>query len=120
MLAGLVLLEILSIGLFAAILTRQQTRRVRLRAQLILSYESATLASQISEALEQQRPGWVSSSVKTVGEAPNVALATVTDPAGNVLFASKGEADQAVLDPDERVQIPFIVRDSARLFHASR
>ena len=116
MLAGLVLLEILSISLFAAILTRQQTRRVRLRAQLILSYESASLASQISEALEQQRPGWISSSVKTVGEAPNVALATVTDPAGNVLFVSEGEADQAVLDPDERAQIPFIVRDNARLF----
>ena len=116
MLAGLVLLEILSISLFAAILTRQQTRRVRLRAQLILSYESASLASQISEALEQQRPGWISSSVKTVGEAPNVALATVTDPAGNVLFVSKGDSDQAVLDPDERAQIPFIVRDNARLF----
>jgi PAS domain S-box-containing protein len=116
MLAGLVLLEILSISLFAAILTRQQTQRVRLRAQFILAYESASLASQVSEALEQQRPGWISSSVKTVGEAPNVALATVTDPAGNVLFVSKGEADQAVLDPDERAQIPFISRDHARLF----
>jgi len=116
MLAGLVLLEILSIGLFAAILTRQQTQRVRLRAQFILDYESTSLASQVSEALEQQRPGWISSSVKTVGEAPNVALASVTDPAGNVLFVSKGEAEQAVLDPDERAQIPFISRDSARLF----
>jgi PAS domain S-box-containing protein len=116
MLAGLVLLEILSISLFAAILTRQQTQRVRLRAQFILDYESTSLASQVSEALEQQRPGWISSSVKTVGEAPNVALASVTDPAGNVLFVSKGEADQAVLDPDERAQIPFISRDSARLF----
>jgi PAS domain S-box-containing protein len=116
MLAGLVLLEILSISLFAAILTRQQTQRVRLRAQFILDYESTSLASQVSEALEQQRPGWISSSVKTVGEAPNVALASVTDPAGNVLFVSKGEAEQAVLDPDERAQIPFISRDSARLF----
>jgi PAS domain S-box-containing protein len=116
MLAGLVLLEILSISLFAAILTRQQSHRVRLRAQFILAYESASLASQVSEALEQQRPGWISSSVKTAGEAPNVALATVTDPAGNVLFVSKGDADQALLDPDERAQIPFISRDGARLF----
>jgi PAS domain S-box-containing protein len=116
MLAGLVLLEILSISLFAAILTRQQRHRVRVRAQFILTYEASSLASQVSEALEQQRPGWISSSVKTAGEAPNVALATVTDPAGNVLFISKGDADQAVLDPDERAQIPFITRDNARLF----
>jgi hypothetical protein len=65
MLAGLVLLEILSISLFAAILTRQQTQRVWMRAQVILAHESASLASQVSDALEQQRPGWISSSVKT-------------------------------------------------------
>jgi PAS domain S-box-containing protein len=82
----------------------------------ILTYESSSLASQVGEALDQQRPGWISSSVKTAGEAPNIAIATVTDPAGNVLFVSKGDADQAVLDPDERAQIPFIVRDNARLF----
>jgi PAS domain S-box-containing protein len=116
MLAGLVLLEILSITLFAAILTLQQTQRVRSRAQLILTYESASLASRVGEALEQQRPGWISSSVKTAGEAPNVALATVTDPAGKILFVSKGDADHAVLDAEEQAQIPFIGRDSARLF----
>ena len=116
MLAGLVLLEILSLSLFAAILTRQQTQRVRLRAQFILAYESASMATQVSEALEQQRPGWISSSVKTAGEAPNVALAMVTDPKGNVLFVSKGDADQTNLDPEERAQIPFISRDNARLF----
>jgi PAS domain S-box-containing protein len=116
MLAGLVLLEILSISLFSALLTRQQSRRVRSRAQVILAYESSSLASQVTKALDEQRPGWISSSVKTIGDAPNVALATVTDPAGNVLFVSKGDADQAALDPDERAQIPFIGRDSARLF----
>ena len=71
---------------------------------------------QVGEALEQQRPGWISSSVKTVGEAPNVALAKVTDPAGNVLFVSKGDADQAVLDPVERAQIPLITRDTPSVF----
>jgi len=116
MLAGLVLLEILSISLFAAILTRQQTQRVWMRAQVILAHESASLASQVSDALEQQRPGWISSSVKTAGEAPNVALATVTDPAGNVLFISKGDAGQATLDPAERAQIPLIGRDNAWQF----
>jgi PAS domain S-box-containing protein len=116
MLAGLVLLEILSISLFAALLTREQTNRVRLRAQVILAYQSSSLASQVSEALEQQRPGWISSSVKRAGEAPNVALAAVTDRAGNVLFVSNGDADLAALDADERAQIPLIGRDRARLF----
>ncbi len=116
MLAGLVLLEILSVGLFAALLTQQQGYRVQVRAQFWLAYESASLASQVSEALEEQRPGWISSSVKTTGEAPNIAIAKVTDPAGNVLFISKGDADQAVLDPDERSQIPLIGRDGARQF----
>ncbi|MGD0738686.1 MAG: ATP-binding protein [Terracidiphilus sp.] len=116
MLAGLVLLEILSVGLFAALLTQQQDYRVQVRAQFWLFYESESLASQVSEALEEQRPGWISSSVKTTGEAPNIAIAKVTDPAGNVLFISKGDADQAVLDPDERSQIPLIGRDGARQF----
>jgi PAS domain S-box-containing protein len=116
MLAGLVLLEILSISLFAALLTEQQTQRVEVRAQYWLTYESAALASQVAEALDQQRPGWANSSVKTTGGAPTIALAKVTDTAGNVLFISKGEADQAVLDPGERAQIPLADRDVTRLF----
>jgi PAS domain S-box-containing protein len=116
MLAGLLLLEILSIGLFAALLTRQQTNRVRVRSQYWLSYETASLASQVSEALLEQRPGWIRSSVNTTGEAPNIALAKVTDPAGNVLFISRGDAEQAALSSGERSQIPLASHDSTRVF----
>lgn len=116
MLAGLVLLEILSISLFAALLTEQQTHRVEVRAQSWLTYESAALASQAAEALEQQRPGWVNSSVRATGGAPNIALAKVTDVAGNILFISKGDANQAVLDRDERAQIPLTSRNDTRVF----
>ena len=56
MLAGLLLLEILSIGLFAALLTRQQKSRVYARAQFWLTYESKALSSQIAEALEKAKP----------------------------------------------------------------
>ena len=59
-----------------------------------LAYEAASLAVQSSEALEQERPGWVGLSVKMMGDAPTIALAKVTDPAGNVLFISRGEADE--------------------------
>jgi PAS domain S-box-containing protein len=116
MLAGLVLLEILSIALFALLLTQQQKQRVQIRAQYWLTYESAALAAQVTKALDDQRPGWVSSSVQIAGKAPNISIAKVTDPAGNVLFISKGEADQAALEPGERAQIAHIGRDSTALF----
>jgi PAS domain S-box-containing protein len=116
MLAGLVLLEILSIALFALLLTQQQKQRVQVRAQYWLTYESAALAAQVTKALDDQRPGWVSSSVQVAGEAPNISIAKVTDPVGNVLFISKGDADQTVLEPDERAQIAHVGRDSTVLF----
>ena len=116
MLAGLVLLEMLSIGLFAVLLTRQQSHRVYVRAQAWLTYASSSLASQVTLALEQQRPGWISSSVKTAGSAPNVAVAEVTDPAGNVLFISKGEAEESRLEPEELAQIPATDRNRTKLF----
>ncbi len=41
-----------------------------------------SLAVQSSEALEQERPGWVGLSVKMMGDAPTSPPAKVTDPAG--------------------------------------
>jgi len=108
MLAGLLLLEALSIGLFALLLIRQQTNETYLRAQRRLSYEAVSLALQVKEALAQNQPGWVGRSVQMMGDAPTVALAKVTDPAGNVLFVSKGEADESLLEAAEVAQIPLI------------
>ena len=112
MLAGLVLLEILSIGLFALLLVRQELQEADSRAHLRLAYESQSLALQSSQALEQERPGWVGLSVKMMGDAPTVALAKVTDPQGNMLFISKGEADETALASAERSEIPLIKRDA--------
>jgi PAS domain S-box-containing protein len=116
MLAGLLLLETLSIALFAVILVRQQAAEVYLRARTRLSYEASSVALQSSEALLQNRPGWVGLSVKMMGEAPTVAFVKVTDAAGNVLFASKGEADQIKLEARELAQIPSIRHDDPRFF----
>ncbi len=113
MLAGLLLLEMLSIGLFALLLVRQQTDETYARAHKRLAYEATSLALQSSEALLQERPGWVGLSVKMMGDAPTVARAKVTDPAGNVLFISKGEADETVLEPAELAEIPAIKRDTS-------
>jgi PAS domain S-box-containing protein len=116
MLAGLLLLELLSVGLFAALLTEQQGRRVYVRAQYWLTFEATAMAMQVEEGLNQQNPGWVSSSVRTTGKAPNVALAKVTDPSGNVLFVSKGEAAESALEPAERAEIPLVRRDQVTVF----
>jgi PAS domain S-box-containing protein len=112
MLAGLLLLEGLSVGVFAPLLVRQQADESADRARRRLAYEAASLALQSSEALEQERPGWVGLSVKMMGDAPTVSLAKVTDPAGKMLFISKGEVDNTVLEPAELALIPQMKRNA--------
>jgi signal transduction histidine kinase len=114
MLGGLLLLQSLSIGLFVLVLVRQQTQEVYERAHTRLSYEASSLATQSSEALVEERPGWVGLSVKMMAEAPTVAEAKVTDPAGNMLFISPGDADQATLTPAELGQIRWMKRGESR------
>lgn len=107
MLAGLLLLEALSILLFAALLISRQTGEVHERARLRLAHQATSMALQAHEALRQERPGWVGLSVAMMGETPGVKIAKVTDPMGNVLFSSVGEADEMRLDPAEFAQIPL-------------
>jgi len=116
MLAGLVLLEALSIVLFAVLLIRRQTQEVHERAQQRMAHHATFLALETAEALLQQRPGSVALSVKMTGDAPDVAIAKVTDSAGNVLFISEGEPAQMPLSPIERAQIPLVPRDEPRVF----
>jgi hypothetical protein len=116
MLAGLVLLEALSIGLFTALLIRQQAHEVHEHMLHRLEHQATSMALQAAEALEQQRPGWVGLSVNMMGEAPSVAFAKVTDPAGNLLFVSRGEPEELTLDPAELAQIPLAVKGDARVF----
>ena len=112
MLAGLLLLETLSISLFGILLVRQRVRDVTARAHTRLSFEASSLALQAREALIEQQPGWIGRSVKMLGESPTVAMAKITDPAGNMLFISRGEADQSSLLPDEVALIPMLRKGS--------
>jgi PAS domain S-box-containing protein len=116
MLAGLVLLEALSIMLFAALLVHQQTREVHQRMLQGLAHQVTALSLDAKEALQQSQPGWVGLSVKMVGESPSVALAKVTDPDGVVLFASQGDPDLMPLSGIERAQIPLMTTDAPRVF----
>lgn len=116
MLAGLLLLEALSIVLFALLLIGKQARDLHMRTMERLAYESDSLALQAREALLEQRPGWVGLSAKMMTDAPDVAIAKITDPVGNVLFAGTGSSDEIELSPIERAQIPRITKDQSRVF----
>ena len=58
-------------------------------------------------------PGWLDLSVRMKGEAPSIAVAKVTDPAGNVLSFSEGDKSRAQLEPAERAAIPLLTADKA-------
>ena len=97
LLAGLVLLEVLSITLFAVLLIREQGQEVHERTlkRLASRGQHPRLAAG-PPAGTAARAGWAM-SVRTAGDSPNVVFAKVTDPAGNVLFVSRGEPEQATL-----------------------
>ncbi len=116
MLAGLVLLEALSILLFATMLVSKQGREVHARVERRLAVQAASLALQAQEALQQERPGWIGLSARMMTETPSVAMAKVTDPQGNVLFVGQGDADEASLNPKERAKIPLIKKDEPIVF----
>ena len=113
MLAGLLLLESLSIGLFALLLLRQQRQELREIARRRLEYEVSSLALQTREALYEDRPAWIQNSVKTVADSPTVALAKITDPAGKVLFLSEGDTSASTLSPVELMELPQLKKQRA-------
>lgn len=116
MLAGLLILETLSIGLFALLLIGKQARDLHARTTQRLAYEADSLALQARESLMEQQPAWIGLSVRMLTDAPDVAIAKATDPAGNVLFAGNGSADNITLNAIERAQIPFARQTEAKVF----
>jgi signal transduction histidine kinase/HAMP domain-containing protein len=116
LLVGLVLLEALSLFLFAAVLLRQQAKEVHDRARQRLEHQSASLAEQTLEALQVGRPEAIRISAHMMGDSPSVAIARVTDPQGRVLFVSAGEPGDRPLTPAEIGQIQHISGDAPLFF----
>ena len=98
----LMLLEALSVALFAIVLVKIEGREIRRRALERLAHQATSVALQAEEAYRQQHPELVLSSLRMMGEAPSVAHAKITDAAGNVLFVSQGEPANSQLDPAEK------------------
>jgi len=116
MILGLMVLEAFSVGLFAVMLINREGQEVRQHALQRLAHQANSVAMQAQEAYQQQRPDWVISSLKMMGEAPSVARAKITDSAGKMLFISAGDPAQYPLDAEERAQILLIKGDQPRVF----
>ena len=104
----LMLLEALSVGLFAVILIKIEGQEIRRHALERLAHQATSVASQAEEAYRQQRPDLVFPSLRMMGEAPSVARAKITDNAGHVLLVSSGDVAQFPLDPVEKAQIALV------------
>lgn len=114
MLAGLLLLESLSLALFAFLMIRQQAKEITARTDRSLAFESDSLAMEAREAMIQGRPAWLNLSVRMMGEGPAAFQAKITDQVGNVLFVSNGEISQSPLSPAERIELPLIPHDAPK------
>jgi len=101
----LMLLEALSVALFALILIQIQGREVRQRALERLEHQATSLAVQAQEAYRANHPEILITSLRMMGAAPSVAHAKITDNAGNVLYVSDGAPSKFPLDPAEKAQI---------------
>ena len=112
----LMVLEALSVALFAAVLVRIEGHEVRQRALERLAHQATSVALQAEEAYRQNRPDLVIPSLRMMGAAPSVAEARITDPAGNVLFVSNGDPSQHPLENAERAQIASTSPHEPRVF----
>jgi PAS domain S-box-containing protein len=108
LIAWLMLLEALSVALFAVVLIEIQGSEIRRHAIERLAHQATSVALQAEEAYRLQRPDLVLPSLRMMGAAPSVARARITDAQGKVLFASIGEPAQWALDQEEKARIAQI------------
>jgi len=116
LLFALVLLEALSLLLFAVVLVRQQQRETHERAQQRLEHQATSVAVQSQQALKSGHREVIGVSVIMMGQAPSVDKAKVTDAQGKVLFVSDGVVDDQPLKPYELALIPRLLEDKAYFF----
>ncbi|MBS1804547.1 MAG: PAS domain-containing protein [Acidobacteria bacterium] len=112
----LMLLEALSVALFALVLIQIQGREIRQRAMERLEHQATSLAVQAQEAYRENHSEILVTSLKMMGAAPSVAHAKITDTAGNVLYVSDGEPSKFPLDPAEKAQIAKVQTRKPQVF----
>jgi PAS domain S-box-containing protein len=116
LLAGLVLLEALSLVLFGTVLIRKQSEEMYDRAQLRLDHQATSMTLQSQEAFKVGSLDMLNASIRMMGEAPSVEIAKVTDPSGKVLGVSDDAIAKHPLSAVEKQQIGLLTKDQARVF----
>lgn len=112
----LMLLEALSVALYAMVLVKVEGIEVRKRVLERLSHQASSVALLAEEAYRQQRPEMLLPTLRMMGASPSVARAKTTDTAGNVLYVSDGEPAQFPLETAEKAQIPLVIKEETRVF----
>jgi hypothetical protein len=112
----LMLLEVLSVALFATVLVAIESREIQHRALERLSHQATSLGLQAEEGYRQQHPELVYSSLRMMGQSPSVARAKITDKDGKVLLVGEGEPSQGTLDAAEKAQMAQIFGHEPRVF----
>lgn len=116
MLLSLVLIETLSIGLFAFLLARHQHDLVADRTLRHLKSQASSLALQAQQALLNGRPDLGTLANQMEASAPSISRAALTDPTGKPLFATEPGNETQSLSRDELAQIAKIKTDAAYTF----
>ncbi len=116
MLLGLVLIETLSIALFAFLLTDYLQDRVSSRAHSRLEQQSLSLATQASQPILDHRGDLIQQAVKLQAGFGSVVRTFITDPTGKVLFTSEDTAAAHPLTAEELAQIRQVKPDALHVF----
>ena len=102
--AGLVLLECVFLGLFAAMLIREQQTDVRNRAQRRLQTQAKTLSVEAVEALDSNHPEWLNKELGASIASRAIQALRVTDANGKVI-AQASKSNQPILWHLDRVHL---------------
>ncbi len=108
LISWLMLLEALSVGLFATFLVQVEKREVRQRANERLAHQATSIAMQAEEAYRQGRLELVLPSLRMMGAAPSVADAKISDATGTVQLTSRSEGPQLSLEPSEKAAMGLV------------
>jgi len=120
MLAGVVLLEIVSLLLFSLLLVNKEHREIHRRVLQRMAYQANLMTLQAREALLQNQPSWIGISLHMMAESPALSFAKVTDPSGATVFVSEGDPAAHSLDSNERCRIPHIRHQEPLIFDSGK
>ncbi len=117
MLLSLVLIETISIALFALLLVHHEQREAEDRAVSRLEHQASSLAVQARQTIVDERPDQMALAVKMEAASPSVSQARITDPQGKVLVAGSDNPQGGTLGAEELAQIGHIAGDAPLVFH---